>query len=118
MARSVLSNAFATEKYGVFAIVAVDPWGGSGGGTLPPPEAGALHGARHGASGAVPPVGPTASFIMTLPPWIEGQTSSAGGLTWEPQALRDRPPERSGAFRSVDDPLETRYHLPPERARA
>ena len=28
----------------------------------PPPEAGALHGARHGASGAVPPVGGTASF--------------------------------------------------------
>ena len=36
MARSVLSNAFATEKNGVFAIVAVAPWGGSGGGTLPP----------------------------------------------------------------------------------
>ena len=40
----------------------------------PPPEAGALHGARHGASGAVPPVGRTASFIMTLPPWVEDKT--------------------------------------------
>ena len=61
----------------------------------PPPEAGALHGARHGASGAVPPVGRTASFIMTLPPWIEVQISSAGGSTWQPQALRDRPaPQR------------------------
>ena len=50
MARSVLSNAFATEKNGVFAIVAVAPWGGSGGGTLPPPKL-----ARCTGLGMVPP---------------------------------------------------------------
>eukprot|EP00964_Phaeocystis_antarctica_P032398 scaffold18345_cov53-Phaeocystis_antarctica.AAC.1 len=50
MAESVLSNASRRKKNGVFAIVAVAPWGGSGGGTLPPPEL-----ARCTGVGMVPP---------------------------------------------------------------
>ena len=63
------SNAFATGKNGDFAIVAVAPWGVSGGGTLNPPEAGAAHGGRRwGTRGAVPEVAGPASFIMPPPP--------------------------------------------------
>ena len=84
MPESVLVKRVATKKNGVFAIVAVAPWGGSGGGTLPPPEL-----ARRTGVGMVPsaPIPPSLRRRASLCPHPLTRPAFSCGVELLPWAL-------------------------------
>ena len=90
----------------------LSPLGGLRRQHAPPSEAGALHRARHGASGADPPVGLTASFLDDPPPLQAGVNgpSTLEPLTFVRPDCRARP--------CKDDGPDARWNLPPEPADA